>query len=308
MNKKFLEYSTNNIDLLRLNMSHISLNSLEKNIKFIKKYTNTQICIDTEGAQIRSKIKKKKFFKRKTNLKITKNNSGDLCLYPQNVFEKIKINDVLNIGFDNLKVKIKKIDSYKLDAIVIREGLLENNKGIHVENRKVNLNFVTNKDLKAIKIASALKIKNFALSFTNSSADVVSFGKLLPNKSSKIYKIETKLAVKNFIKITKVGSNFLIDRGDLSKDIDIINIPVVQRNIIKIKNNLKNKHVYIATNLLESMVKNNYPTRGEVNDIYSSLEMGSDGLVLAAETAIGKHPIECVKLIKQIINKFNKTF
>ena len=154
----------------------------------------------------------------------------------------------------------------------------------------------------------ALKIKNFALSFTNSSADVMSFGKLLPNKSSKIYKIETKLAVKNFIKLTKVGSNFLIDRGDLSKDIDIINIPVVQRNIIKIKNNLKNKHVYIATNLLESMVKNNYPTRGEVNDIYSSLEMGSDGLVLAAETAIGKHPIECVKLIKQIINKFNKTF
>ena len=62
MNKKFLEYSTNNIDLLRLNMSHISLNSLEKNIKFIKKYTNTQICIDTEGAQIRSKIKKKKIF------------------------------------------------------------------------------------------------------------------------------------------------------------------------------------------------------------------------------------------------------
>ena len=60
----------------------------------------------------------------------------------------------------------------------------------------------------------------------------------------------------------------------------------------------------MATNLLESMILNNYPTRGEANDIYSSIEMGADGLVLAAETAIGRYPIECVEFVKKMINQF----
>ena len=64
--------------------------------------------------------------------------------------------------------------------------------------------------------------------------------------------------------------------------------------------------MFVATNLLESMIENNYPTRGEANDIYSSLEMGANGLVLAAETAIGKHPISCVKFIKEMILSFKK--
>ena len=64
------------------------------------------------------------------------------------------------------------------------------------------------------------------------------------------------------------------------------------------------KKVYVATNLLESMILNNYPTRAEANDIYSSIEMGADGLVLAAETAIGKYPIECVEFVKKMINRF----
>jgi pyruvate kinase len=64
--------------------------------------------------------------------------------------------------------------------------------------------------------------------------------------------------------------------------------------------------VFVATNFLESMIKNNYPNRGEVNDIYSTLEMGAAGLVLAAETAVGKHPLESVKLLQTIIKTFKK--
>ncbi len=63
----------------------------------------------------------------------------------------------------------------------------------------------------------------------------------------------------------------------------------------------------MATNLLESMIENNYPTRGEANDIFNSLEMGADGLVLAAETAIGKYPIDAVKFLQKMINVFKKS-
>ena len=75
---------------------------------------------------------------------------------------------------------------------------------------------------------------------------------------------------------------------------------------MKLKKTSEKKKIFIATNLLESMIENNYPTRGEANDIYSSLDMGANGLVLAAETAIGKHPISCVKFIKKMILSFKK--
>ena len=130
------------------------------------------------------------------------------------------------------------------------------------------------------------------------------FNEFTNNKSKNIFKIETKQSLNEFKEIIKNGNNFLIDRGDLSKDISVYKIPETQRKLINIKKKFKNKKIYIATNLLESMIVNNYPTRAEANDIYSSIEMGADGLVLAAETAVGKHPIECVKFVKEMINQF----
>lgn len=181
---------------------------------------------------------------------------------------------------------------------------MENNKGVHLINRNILLNFVTKKDEEAIKIAKKMNIKYFALSFTNTPMDIIKFNKLLKNKI-KIFKLETKIAIKNLNKIISTGNNFLIDRGDLSKDVSIEMIPVVQREILR-KANLKNKRVYVATNFLESMINNSYATRGETNDIYNTLEMGASGIVLAAETAIGKYPKECITFLKKIIKVFEK--
>lgn len=304
LNSKFLEFSRTNVDMLRLNMSHLELSELKKNITLIKKKTNCPICIDTEGAQIRSKFKKRKFFKKNDSLHINSDKINYMGLYPEDIQNRLKLNDILNIGFENLKVKIVKINNKFLIASVINEGYLENNKGIHVENRKIKLKCLTKKDLKAIEIGKKNNLDNFALSFTNNFKDVKYFNELTKNKSKNIFKIETKQSVNEFEKIIKEGNNFLIDRGDLSKDISVYKIPETQRKLIKIKNRYKNKKIFIATNLLESMIINNYPTRAEVNDIYSCIEMGADGLVLAAETAIGRNPIECVKFVREMINQF----
>jgi pyruvate kinase len=304
LNSEFLKYSIKNIDLLRLNMSHLDITSLKKNIQYIKKKTNCPICIDTEGAQIRSKSGNKKFFKINDVFNISNRSKQILGLYPSYISNKLKLRDTLNIGFDGLKVKIIKKNISFLKAKVINEGYLETNKGIHLENRKIKLKCLTEKDLEAIKIGKTNNIKNFALSFTNNVDDVKYFNKITANKNNNIFKIETEESVEKFLQIIKEGNNFLIDRGDLSKDISVYKIPETQRKLIKIKKKYKNKKVYIATNLLESMIENSYPTRAEANDIYSCLEMGADGLVLAAETAIGKNPIECIKFIKEMINQF----
>ena len=100
----------------------------------------------------------------------------------------------------------------------------------------------------------------------------------------------------------------MIDRGDLSKEISIEMIPVAQRQILKMAQKLGNKNIYVATNFLESMLTSATPTRGEVNDIYSTLHIGAKGLVLAAETAIGSYPIACVNYLKKIYKIYHKNY
>ena len=305
LNKKFLNFAKkNNVNLLRLNMSHLSKENLIKSINFIKKNCPIPICIDTEGAQIRTKVKKEKFI-RSGKILIINDTKKNFHLYPEYISERIKKNDLLDIGFNNLKVKVLKKKEKEIICKVISSGKLENNKGVHVANRKLKINYLTQKDFEAIKIGKKYKIKNFALSFTNSISDVLNFNKLLPNQN-KIFKIETLNACNDFHKIIKHADNFLIDRGDLSKDVKVENIPIFQRNLFKIKNKSK-KNIFVATNLLESMIENSFPTRGEANDIFNSLEMGANGLVLAAETAIGKNPMNTVKFLNKMIKAFKKS-
>ena len=301
LNKDFLRFSNKNISLLRLNMSHLDIKKLKKTIIFVRKFSKVPICIDTEGAQIRTKIKKIKKYKINQVFKIYKNKKN-FNLYPSEVFRKIKKNDLLSFGFEGLEAKVIKTSINDIRCRVTKDGLIENNKGVHLVNRSIKLNFLTEKDKDAITLAKSMNIKYFALSFTNSHNDILNFNKILKNKV-KIFKIETKNAIKNLKKIIKNGEKFLIDRGDLSKSVSIEMLPLVQRKILKFSNN-KNKKVYVATNFLESMIKSKEPNRGEANDIYSTLELGASGLVLAAETAIGKHPKECVDFLKKIIKTY----
>ena len=140
----------------------------------------------------------------------------------------------MDVGFNNLKVKVIKKKGSKIICKVISSGKLENNKGVHVVNRKIKIDYLTQKDLKAIETGKKYKIRNFALSFTNSVKDVLDFNRLLPSQS-KIFKIDTLIACNYFHKIIKYADNFLIDRGDLSKDVKVENIPIFQRKLFKMK-------------------------------------------------------------------------
>ena len=302
--KSFLKKIGKKVDLLRLNMSHIKISNLSKQINFIRKHSNIPICIDTEGSQIRTKVKKVISFKKGQKGKLYKKNNI-FNFYPPEIYLDIKQGDIYDVGFDNLKIQIikKKANFYLFK--VISSGKLESNKGVHCINRSLKLNYLTNKDIEAIKIGKIKKIKNYALSFTRNEIDMIKFNKLIIN-SRKIFKLETKNAIKNLNKLFKYGKDFLIDRGDLSKEVSIEKIPYYQRKILsKAKKN--NKNIFVATNCLESMINNPYPTRAEANDIYNILELDAKGLVLAAETAIGKYPYESILFLKRMIKIYLKT-
>ena len=298
-----IKFKSLGVDLYRINMSHTSLRSLEKKIIFLKKLGIKNICIDTEGAQIRTKCKKKIFLKKGEKIKISNNIKSKLFFFSEINFSKLKINTIIKVGFDNLQLKILKIikSNYFLTEVV-SSGILEKNKGVHF-SRNINLPCLTEKDKEAILIAKKNNVKYFALSFASHPNDVKKLRKLIGKKSFLISKIETKKAITNLKSIIKNSDAILIDRGDLSRYVNYEKIPIAQEVIIK-EGIKRKKDVYVATNLLESMINNFFPSRAESHDIYNTLNQGAKGLVLAAETAIGNNPLEVVKYIKKSIKVF----
>ena len=299
----------NGVDIFRINLSHTSLKQLSGKINLLKKNNIKNICIDTEGAQVRTtKVKKKIFFKKNKKVKIyikdSFSNKNNIYLYPNFNLLSVKIDSKISIGFDNLEIKVlkKNLKEKFLIGKVISNGLLESNKSVHF-NCKIKLPPLTDKDIAALKYSNKVGIKIFAMSFVNELKDLEDIRKLIGKKSFLISKIETDNAIKNIKNILKKSNALLIDRGDLSRYVRIEKIPLAQRYICNVAKQNKTP-VYVATNLLESMVKNTQPTRAESNDIFTTLENGADGLVLAAESAIGSYPVLSAQFLKDCINVF----
>ena len=303
--------SKEKVDIFRINLSHTNTDQIEKKIKYLKQNKIKNICIDTEGAQIRTTHTKKIYFIKK-NIKIKiynkdiLSNDKKIYLYPYFDLNSLELGTKIDIGFNSLSVKVIKKNSLKgyLLCKVLEEGYLDSKKGVHI-NSKINLPCLTEKDRYALKLAKKLKIKYYAISFVNSHNDLVMVRKITGNNSFIISKIETENAITNIDKITKKSDALLIDRGDISRYVPIEKIPMAQEMIIN-KSIRLNKPTYVATNLLESMIKENQATRAESHDVYSSLKEGAKGLVLAAETAIGKNPVECVRFIKRCIKVYQR--
>ena len=191
----------------------------------------------------------------------------------------VKVESNIFIGFDNLEIKVlkKNLKEKFLIGKVTSNGLLESNKSVHF-NCKIKLPALTDKDIAAIKYSRKAGIKIFAMSCVNELKDLEDIRKLIGKKAFLISKIETDNAIKNLKSILKKSNALLIDRGDLSRYVRIEKIPLAQRYICNVAKQNKTP-VYVATNLLESMVKNTQPTRAESNDIFTTLENGADGLV-----------------------------
>ncbi len=295
--------------LFRINMSHTPINKLEDIIKNIRKYTDTDICIDSEGAQIRNQTMAngEVYFKKGDVVKIHYTEViGDLnniSFTPHYVSPLLMVGDILRIDFNSVKFKVfEKNKTYCL-ATVESGGKVGSNKATNL-NREITLDGITPKDKKAIEIGRQMGINYFALSFANHPSDVQMMREYVGKSRTIISKIESRSGLLHLEGIINESDAVLIDRGDLSREICIEKIPFLQRRIISFARSKKTP-VYVATNLLESMITTGFPTRAEVNDVVSTLLMGANGLVLAAETAIGEFPVESVIMIRKLIGQFH---
>ena len=297
------------VSLFRINLSHTSLEDLPVFIHTITENSDVPICLDTEGAQIRTSdfrtgsIIVKDHSKINIVKNITEGDRKDIILYPDTVWDQLKVDDLLTIDFDSVLAKVISKEKTTIKIRILNGGEIMPNKAVSSGNR-ILLPPLTKKDKQAIQICSQLQIKYYALSFVHQASDIDELKRYVPKDSIIISKIECSQAILNLDNIINKSDRILIDRGDLSREEPVERIPFLQKHIISATHRL-GKKVYVATNLLESMVRKPYPTRAEVNDIYNTLLDGAEGLVLAAETAIGDYPTKAVSMVKKIINEFD---
>ncbi|MBN1636159.1 MAG: sulfate adenylyltransferase [Deltaproteobacteria bacterium] len=299
------------VDLFRINLSHTRFADLPEIIKFVQSHSSVPICLDTEGAQIRTSYvpENELFLRENETISIKKSNySGDsphICFYPDYALDQLEIGDLLSIDFNSVVAQVTEQRDDDMSARILIGGAIGNNKAVTVFNKNIKMPPLTQKDCQALALGREMGIKHVALSFANCGDAVDEIRKHVASGTFVISKIESIKGLENLQDITEKSDALLIDRGDLSREIAIENIPYLQKYIIS-QASQNGKRVYVATNLLETMVKAPTPTRAEVNDIFSTLRDGADGLVLAAETAIGSYPVHCVMMINKMIRQFGK--
>ncbi len=306
------------MNVARLNMAHSSNNkSIENIVNIIREESNklnqfVAVVMDIAGPKVRVNFSNNK----NQDLKIIKNKIYTLGYLKSH---NIQINMDINFGSIKDKQAFVKIDDGKivfkilstskktLKIKALNSGLINPNKGVNFPGISLNVPTLTSKDIKDIKLGIKLKIDWFALSFVRSYKDLNDFKKIY-NRNTDIpiiAKIEKPEAIEGLDKIIKCFDGVLIARGDLGVEMPLSELPVIQKNIIK-QCRLEKKPVIIATQILESMIKNSSPTRAEINDVANAVYEEVDAVMLSGETAVGKFPLECISIMKETILNVEK--
>lgn len=299
-----------NVDLFRINLSHTPLEQVAPTIELIQSYSQVPVCLDTEGAQVRTgKMAPDVVVADAAHVRITSEHvlgtAERLTLTPASVFDEIEPGNLIGLDFDGVVLLVVEKDAEGLNTIVLNGGRIGSNKAV-VVTPAPHLPALSEKDRAAVAIGREYGLTHFALSFANAANDVAELRALVGPDSTIISKIESKRGVLNLDEILAATDEILIDRGDLSREVPLENIPLLQKAIIR-KANLNKVPVNVATNLLESMLVNRKPTRAELNDIINTLLDGANGLVLAAETAIGQHPVGAVDMVLSMIERHRRS-
>ncbi len=299
------------VDFVRINMSHSSLQDLERFIKMAKN-VGIPFIIDTEGSQVRTGDLEQDVIQFDENDEIILRadpivgNRRELCLRPPSVFEQLEEGDLIHVDFDTLILRVTDV-SQAADGVVttkaITGGYIGKNKAVVIDpvlEKRFDLPALSEKDFQSIALGLQEGIEYLAVSFVRSGTAVDEARRAAQNKMKIISKIECVDALEQADEIIQKSDFILIDRGDLSKEIPIEKIPFTQKVLID-KAKRYDTGVFVATNLLETMVEKRKPTRAEVHDVITTIVDGAVGLTLSAETAVGKHPMECINMLNKLI-------
>ncbi len=203
---------------------------------------------------------------------------------------KVLVNDGL------LKFIVKECDGHSVECEVIVGGVISNKKGVNVPSITLPLSSLSKKDKNDLEFLCELGIDWLALSFVQRVEDVEEAQALVNGRAKLVSKIEKPNAIDNFDEILTKSDGIMIARGDLGVELPVEKLPGIQKRLIR-ECRASGKPVIVATQMLESMVMSPVPTRAEVSDVATAIFEGADAIMLSAESASGKFPVEAVEMM-----------
>jgi pyruvate kinase len=306
------------VDVFRLNFSHGTHEDHFKVIQFVKelnKELGTKICLlqDLQGPKIRvNEMEPNIIIERGQDLVITTKevlgNDKLVSTSYQNLPKDCKVGDMILIDDGKIELKIKEVRSEDVLTEVVYGGLLKSRKGINLPFTKVSAPSLTEKDLKDLEFGLQNDVDWIALSFVRKAFDIQSLRAIIDSHNSPariVAKIEKPEALSNIDEIIAETDGVMVARGDLGVEIWMEEVPMVQKMLVE-KCNKAGKPVIVATQMMESMIENPRPTRAETNDVANAVMDGADALMLSAETASGKYPLEVIRSMVRTVASVEK--
>jgi pyruvate kinase len=301
-------------NVFRLNFSHGSHEVHQEVIRIIRQVNQELNCHlgilqDLQGPKIRVGEVENNGVEIKPGDKITITNDpvvGTASLVStvyQNLPQDVVHGDRILIDDGNLEVVVDSTDGKNVNCTVIHGGILKSRKGINLPNTKVSAPSLTEKDIEDLHFGLEQDVDWIALSFVRSAEDITDLRRRIhaAGKHCKIVaKIEKPEALENIDSIIEATDAIMVARGDLGVEVPMEIVPLWQKKMVE-KCKLACKPVIIATQMMESMIQNPRPTRAETNDVANAVLDGADAVMLSAETASGKYPVNAVKAMTSII-------
>ena len=302
--------------VFRLNFSHGTEEEMRARVSAIraleKKYDiSLGVLCDLQGPKLRVGTFKNGSVMLKEGQKFTLDMTGEpgdetrVTLPHPEIFQAMHpgLELLLNDGLIRLR-----IDDHTADVAhttVTVGGELSNHKGVNVPGVKLPISALTAKDREDLKLAEKLGADFIGLSFVQQPEDLLELRKLMTSQAQIISKIEKPSAIEHLTEIVALSDAVMVARGDLGVEVSTEMVPVLQRRIVDLCRST-GKPVIIATQMLESMIQNITPTRAEASDVATAVYDGVDAVMLSGETAAGKHPVEAIKTMHNIIRTVEK--
>jgi len=302
------------VDAVRLNMSHGDYNfysSLFENIHTVRTELNSPLAIlaDIQGPKIRiGELKEPQIEIFSDNqIEITTDeiigNEKSISTSYKKLNTDAEVGDLILINDGLIRLKIIRKNKSSVLCDIENGGILSPRKGMNLPGMKLSTPSITEKDYENLEFLKDKPIDYIALSFVRKADDILQLKEWLLKKGKSIpviAKIEKKEAIDSFDSILNVSDGIMVARGDLGVELSPAKVPVIQKEIIK-RCNETGKLVITATQMLESMINSPIPTRAEAADVANAVWDGTDVVMLSGETSVGKHPIETVKMMQEII-------
>lgn len=215
------------------------------------------------------------------------------------IFQALTPGATLLIDDGRIRLTVQTAQPDRAETIVAVGGVLHSRKGVNVPDVVLPLSALSPKDRADLEYVASLGVDWIALSFVQRADDVIEARRLITGRAAVLAKIEKPSALEDLAKIIEVSDAIMVARGDLGVELPVEHVPGWQKQITRAAR-AAGKPVVIATQMLESMIEAPIPTRAEVSDVATAVYDGADAIMLSAESASGKYPVEAVTMMNRI--------